>query len=203
MLRALVMLVTSPRDYWYSVVSAPGDIRSLLLPRILLLATAPALASLVGTLLGGVALALKVGFLGRIAAGALFSGVVYLGLNLGIWIALGFIIDHLAPSFMAQRDLGQAMKLSSGTVVPIWLGGILHVTSSMPLGLMGTLLGLAVGVHGLYVGLPIMNGTPPDRAAGYALAAMAILFVAHILVSILVGCPVGCMTASMVAVSAG
>jgi len=196
MIDRLKKLFINPREYWNEMNLEPGDIGSLLVPQMFILAAIPALATFLGFFLGGLGLAFKLGIFGRVIISAFVSLFLALGVNIATWIALGYIINGLAGPFNAQKDIGQAMKLATGAIIPMWAGGILHLTTLSILGLVGSLAGLGYGAYVLYLGLPIMNGAPPDKTVGYTVATIAILFLVSIVLSILVGCPAGCLMAS-------
>lgn len=171
----LIQLVTSPRQYWEQEVDAPGDLKALLIPQMLVLAALPGAAIFLSTLLRGF-------FNGQYVAGvlvAVLSAVLVVAFNIGVWIILGYVIDLLADLFDAQREINQSMKLASAAVIPVWLGFLLNIiphAAGFILGSVGSLAGLGYGCYLLFLGLPLMNGTPRDRAATYTIAAMAILF---------------------------
>lgn len=172
----LLRLITSPLQFWQEEVERPGDLKSLLVPRMLVLAALPGVAVFISTLLRGL-------FNGQWIAGplvALLSAVLVVAFNVGVWVALGYIIDHLADLFDGQREINQSMKLASGAIIPVWLGFLLNIIPhnvGFILGSVGSLAGAGYGCYLLYVGLPLMNGTPQDRATSYTVATMAILFV--------------------------
>ena len=188
MIARLVKLFTDPRGYWTEVIAQPGDIKQLLVPQMLILAGVPALALFLGLILTFG----RWGF-GSAAMGALLQLLLSYPLSLLTWIGLGYIIDGLAPSFAAQKAIGQSMKLAAGTIIPMWLGGILHLTGIPYLGVAGSLAGLAYGGYVLYLGLPTMNGTAPEKAVGYTAATIGILFVVSMLVLVVAGCPANCL----------
>jgi len=171
----LALLITSPRRFWQEEVEAPGDLKFLLVPRMLVLAALPGVAVFLSTLLRGL-------FNGQYIAGplvAVLSAVLVVAFNIGVWIILGYVIDQLANLFDGQREIRQSMKLAAAVVIPVWLGFMLNViphAAGFILGSVGSLAGLGYGCYLLYLGLPMMNGTPQDRAATYTIAAMAILF---------------------------
>ena len=145
MIDRLKKIFINPREYWNEMNLEPGDIGSLLVPQMFILAAIPALATFLGTFLGGLVL-IKLGIFGRVIISAFVSLFLNFGLNLGIWIGLGYIINALAGPFNAQKDIGQAMKLAAGAIIPLWIGGILYITSSFLLGLLGSIAGLGYGL---------------------------------------------------------
>jgi hypothetical protein len=85
------------------------------------------------------------------------------------------IINMLAPSFGARRELRQAFKVTVYTATP---SAVASVFSLLP-GL-GTLLGLVAMIYGIYVlylGLVPVMQTPKDRAFGYTVTIIVVTFV--------------------------
>ena len=192
MIAQIQKLIMNPKEYWSDRVAEPGDIKSLLIPRVAILIAIPAVANFLGIFLGFIR------FGSAAAIGALVAMVLSYALQIGIWIGFGYIIDGLAGTFGAQKDIGQSMKLATGALIPTWLGAILTLTTVSALGIVGTLAGLGYGAYALYLGLPIMNGTPQDKTVTYTIAAIAILFVLSMVGALVVGCPMTCMlTASL------
>lgn len=161
--------------FWQEESESPGDLKSLLFPRMMVLAALPGVAVFFSTMLRGF-------FKGQYISGVLvaaLSALLVLVFNLGVWIILGHVIDHLASVFDARRDMDRSMKLASAVVIPVWFGFLLNIiphAAGFVLGSVGSLAGLGYGCYLLYLGLPLMNGTPGERALTYAVAAMAILF---------------------------
>lgn len=193
MFERIIKMFTRPYDYWNEAIAEPGDIKSLLVPQMLILAAIPAVASFLGIVFTTLRFGMGA-FSGAIIAGGLISLILGYAMNIGMWIAFGYIIDALAAPFGAQKDIGQSMKLAAGGIIPVWLGGALNLIPFPGLGFVGMLAGLGYGIYLLYLGLPVMNGTSKDKAVGFAIAAMGILLVAMIIIGILVSCPVGCLT---------
>ena len=188
----LIKLFTAPRDYWNEVLTEPGDIKSQLLPQMLILAAIPALSSFLGQLFAF----MRFGLGGKVLVGTIIGLVLSYAFSIGLWILMGVIINALAPSFGGQKDFDQAMKLATGAVIPMWLGNVLSITTIGILGMLGGLAGLGYGAYLLYLGMPVLNGTPQDKTVGYIAATIGIMLVASIILAIIAGCPVGCLMAS-------
>jgi hypothetical protein len=193
----IVRLLKSPKEHWSAVVTEPADIKSML-PRILPLAAIPAVAAFLGITF----MALRFIFSAGAVVGALLAAVLAFVFQVGAWVALAFIVNGLAPTFGAQKDLGQATKLATGTMIPVWVGHILNIVPH-GVSIIGPLAGLGYGAYVLFLGLPVMNGTPQDKAVPYAAASIGILFVVMMVATFLVGCPAAClMTGSMMRMGA-
>ena len=193
MFARLKLLLTDPKQYWSAAFSEPGDIRSQLVPTMALLAAIPAVLGFLGQTFG----LMRFSATGALLSGLVTAAIVFI-LQIAIWISLGFIIDALAPSFGARREIGQSMKLASGTMIPMWLGLGLNVLPSMYIGMLGWLAGLGYGAYMLYLGLPIMNGTNQEKAIGYTAAVIGILLALSLAAVFLAGCPAACLVVTAV-----
>ena len=71
------------------------------------------------------------------------------------------LIDALAPTFGAEKNKLQALKLAAYASTPAWVAGVLLVLPSL------AALGLLASLYLLYLGLPVMMKAPPDKAVGY------------------------------------
>ena len=76
----LIKIFTAPKDYWNEVVGEPGDIKTLLIPQMLLLAAIPAVALFVGQLLTY----MRFGLSGRLFAATFAGLILQYGLNIGL-----------------------------------------------------------------------------------------------------------------------
>jgi Yip1 domain len=115
--------------------------------------------------------------------GALVSFAIGL---VGIYV-FGLLVNALAPTFGAQRDPGQALKVAVYTATPVWVGSVLGL-----LPMLASLLQLAAAIYAiylLYLGLPVLMGGPRDKAVGYTIS----LIVCAILLGLVLGM-VGALT---------
>ena len=189
----LLRMFTAPTEYWNEVIAEPGDIRSLLVPQMLILAAVPAVAQFLGTVMRFLVLAMRLGVSGNVIGGALVGLLLGYGLNIAAWLIMGLVVDFFAEPFGGQRDAGQSNKLAAGAVIPVWLGSVLHIIPLPGFGLLGVLAGLGYGAYLLYLGLPILNGTAEDKAVGYTAAVMGITFVIMLIFSFIMACPASCL----------
>ena len=81
---------------------------------------------------------------------------------------MALIIDALAPSFQAQKNFPNALKLSVYSHTPFWLAGIFLLIPGLSF---LTLLGF-YGLYLLWLGLPPLMRAPSDRALVYAAAVV-------------------------------
>jgi hypothetical protein len=173
-------ILLSPRSEWARIATESSSVGELYIRYAFPLLLAVALLSFV--------------HLSVIGTSTLFGGTVRMPMTLALTSALftviggavglcvvSLIINVLAPTFGAHRELRQAFKVAIYTMTP---SAVASVFSLLP-GL-GTLLGLVAMLYGIYVmylGLiPVMQ-TPKERAAGYT----ATIIIVTIVLSILLG----------------
>jgi hypothetical protein len=81
----------------------------------------------------------------------------------GVFI-LSLIINALAPTFGAEKNSTQALKVAVYSYTPAWLAGVFQILPA--LGILGLLAGF-YGLYLLYLGLPHLMKCPKDKAMGY------------------------------------
>jgi hypothetical protein len=94
------------------------------------------------------------------------------------------IINLLAPTFGGVRDTRRALRASAYSLTAAYVGTFLGL---LP---MGTLLGFLAGLYGiytLYLGLPLMMHSKPDKAVGYTAAVVVCTLVAGLILGAVVG----------------
>ncbi len=174
LLERMKNILLSPRSEWTRIAGESSSIGELYARYALPLLIGVALISLV--------------HLSVVGTTTLFGGTMRLPLTVGLTSALvtviggaiglafvSVIINILAPSFGAQRELRQAFKVAVYTATP---SAVASVFSLLP-GL-GSLLGLVAMVYGIYVLflslVPVMRA-PKDRALGYTVTIIVVTFV--------------------------
>jgi hypothetical protein len=81
---------------------------------------------------------------------------------------VALIIDALAPTFGAQKNFPNALKLAVYSYTPGWVAGIFLLIPGLSF---LTVLGL-YGLYLLWLGLPPLMRSPPEKALGYAAAVV-------------------------------
>lgn len=157
-------ILLSPKTEWPVIAGEPTTVADLFKGYVIPLAAITAIFSFLQ--------------LSVIGTPTFFGGTVRFGIGYGLTQAVlmfvmqlvavfvvGWIIDALAPTFGGQKNNIQAVKViayssTAGCVASI--GGIVPV--------LGILISLAGGIYGiylLYLGLPHLMKSPPDKAGGY------------------------------------
>ena len=94
----------------------------------------------------------------------------------GIYV-LALIINAFAPMYSGVGNMSQALKVTAYSATSAWVGGIFNLVPA--LSLLG-LLASAYTLYLLYLGLPVLMKSPPERAMGYTVTviiAAVVLFV--------------------------
>lgn len=188
-------LLLQPKTELPRTIAEAGDFKSLL-PYVLALLGIGAVAGFLSAGVIGTWIPAQVVFGMKIGGGffrapvrALFGAVLAVGMGVGLWWFLAFILDALAPSFGARKDRAGALKVAAWTGTPIWLAGGLAILQSVPyLGILYLLGRIAALVYAVLIGvwaLPLLMGTPESKAPGHILAALGITVVAAIVASFL------------------
>jgi uncharacterized membrane protein len=86
----------------------------------------------------------------------------------------------LAPTFAAEKNNAQAIKLAVYSYTPGWVAGVLQILPT--LGMLAALAGL-YGLYLLYLGLPRLMKCPQDKAIAYT----AVVVVCAIVLAVIVG----------------
>jgi hypothetical protein len=152
-------IILTPASEWRVIEHEPGDVASLFTGYVAILAAIPALARFIGACLIGRYQPILAGLLSAIVGYLLTFAVVYV---------VALIIDALAPSFQAQKNFPNALKLSVYSHTPFWLAGIFLLIPGLSF---LTLLGF-YGLYLLWLGLPPLMRAPNDRAVVYAAAVV-------------------------------
>ena len=121
-------LLLTPKTEWEVIAGESTPTKSLITGYVLPLAAVSAVAHFIGMTLIGV----SYGF------GTIRLPIVT-GIGLLVWhlvaaviaiFVLGFIIDALAPTFGAQKNNAQALKVAAYSYTPAWIAGILALPTA-------------------------------------------------------------------------
>jgi len=102
----------------------------------------------------------------------------YVANLVGVFI-LGFIIDALALSFDGQKNQVQAMKVAVYPYTAAWIAGALNIVPV--LGILAIIAGL-YGLYILWLGLPKLMKSPPEKTAGYFVVSLIAAFVVNAII---------------------
>ncbi|HKS39139.1 MAG TPA: Yip1 family protein [Blastocatellia bacterium] len=175
-------ILLQPKQEWYVIQQEPTTPAQLYPGYIIPLAAIGPVASIIGLAIVGVPTVL--GNYRISIPYAVIIAIIAFALELASVYVVGLVIDALAPSFASHKNFFQAFKVATYCRTPAWIGGIFSLIPS--LGLLGALLGL-YGIYLLYLGLPPLMYTPPDKAVGYTAVVIVVMIVLFIIIGAIIG----------------
>jgi Yip1 domain len=184
-------VLLKPKDEFAKAVSEPSDLKSILIPYVIILAAIkPAMDFLSHGLIGVYIPAQHIfgmtvggGFI-RTPVYSLVSSIVMYGLLLGTWWFFGFILSALSTAFGGRKDMAGGLKAAAYATTPLWVSGVFSLLGSVPyLGWLGALAMLGGLVYTAILtiwAVPFFLGTPDDKKIGHGLAAFGIVLVSFV-----------------------
>jgi hypothetical protein len=157
-LRRAKAIVLDPRAEWPRIESESGDVVSLLVQYVAVLALVPAIAGFIGTAIVGVVYP-AVGTLRAPILIALFSAILGYVASFVVVLLLAVIVDTLARRLGGRRNFVNALKLAVYCYTPAWLAGIFLLVPGLRF---LTLLGL-YSAYLAWTGFSPLMKTPPER----------------------------------------
>jgi hypothetical protein len=162
----------NPKNTWQQILIEPTTIRELFVTYACILALVPSMANLIGTSFVG---STSMGMRYRVPffSGLVYAAASYLFSLLSIYV-IALVIDALAPRFASEKNLLNAVKLSVYSATPSWVGSILLILPG--LAVISILISL-YGFYLLYLGLPVLMGTPRERLTPYFAAVVFVTII--------------------------
>jgi Yip1-like protein len=171
----------SPDSAWATIAAEHAEAPTLIVGYVLPLAGAAAVAQAIGLAVIGQSF----GAFGTYrlpfgsAIGMAVASVVFAAVFV---VVLSMIIDALAPTFGAEKNREQALKVAVYSATPAWIAGVLQIVPA--LGVLA-LVGALYALYLLYLGLPRLMKSPADKTIGYLGAVIACAVVIGIVGSML------------------
>jgi len=167
-------IVLTPKTEWLVIEGEPTSVAQLYSGYVMPMAAFAAVMSFIRMSVIGVSLPFGGTLRTPPASGLVFCVVTFLLSLIGLYL-VGLTINMLAPMFCAARNQRQALKTAAYALTPAWLGTAL---TFLPFGTLLQLIASIYGIYVLYLGLPLMmrsqpDKSQPDKAAGYTAAVVA------------------------------
>jgi hypothetical protein len=176
-------ILMSPRTEWPVVAAERRTARDIYIGYVAPLAAIGIIASFIGATTIGVTVPL-LGTVRTPIVPALVGAILhYLLTFVGVFV-VALIVDALAPTFGGQKDALRALKVTAYSFTAAWVAGVLTLIPM--LGLIAFLLSL-YGLYLLYLGLPILMRSPPDKAVGYTIVVVICAIVLFFVISLVTG----------------
>ena len=174
-------IILTPKTEWDVIAAEATPPGKVVMGYALPLAAGAAVAQFIGVslLMGGIfsALGARHSMTGGLAG--LVIGIVMA--IVGIFV-LAFIVDALAPTFGGQKDMSQAVKVVAYSYTAAWVFGLLEVIPV--LGWIAALVGGLYGLYLLYLGLPKLMKSPPEKSVPYLVVVIVCAIVLWIVIGI-------------------
>ena len=169
-------IISNPNKEWNVIATEQPDAGKIITGYVLPLAGLAAIAAFIGY-----------GFIGFNVLGFRMSGInwgiyqaltVFIGAIASVYIC-ALVIDLLAPSFGSEKNFNRSLQLVAYSFTPGWIGGILSIFP--PIALIGALFGI-YGLYLLYLGIPKLKNTPPDKHVSYFVVSLIVTILGYIVV---------------------
>jgi hypothetical protein len=179
-------ILLTPQNEWRVIAREPGDIATLFVNYVAILAAIPAICGFIGYAIVGLTTGvgtLRIGY-GSALASALIG---YVMAFVSVYV-VALVADVLAPTFNAERNFNSALKLAVYSYTPVWLVGIFLL---MPALSFLRILGL-YGAYLLWLGLPVLMRAPERQnttigyGAAIALSAVIIWYIVRYVISVVI-----------------
>jgi hypothetical protein len=157
-------MILTPRTEWPVIEREATSIGQLYVSYVAPLALLAALLAFIHVTVIGVHLPFGGTIRQPVTTGLMSVVMTLVGAFVGL-LVVGFVINVLAPTFDATRDMRQAVKTAAYAFTPAWVGAVFGL-----LPVFSILLQLAAdcyAIYVLYLGLPVMMRGKPEKAAGY------------------------------------
>jgi len=183
LLERVKKICLTPQTEWPVIAGETTPPATLITSYVLPLAVVGAVAGFIGGSLVGLSVPLVGTYRTPLVAGlglAVFSVVMAV---VGV-VVLAFIINALAPTFGAEKNTAQAFKVAVYSVTPAWVAGVFQILPA--LGILA-LLGALYGLYLLYLGLPRLMKSPPDKAMSYTAVVVVCAVVLSLVMTVVGG----------------
>jgi hypothetical protein len=177
-------ILLTPRTEWPVIATESTTVSDLYLNYIAIIAAIPAIFGFIKGSLIGIDLPM-IGTM-RVGIGAGIGGMLLsYALSLVQVYVIALIIDALAPTFGAQKNQVQALKVAAYSFTAAWVASVLQIVPWI--GWLIAFAGAVYSIYLLYLGLTPVMQCPPDKSVGYTVVTVIIAIVLSIIIAAVVG----------------
>jgi Yip1 domain len=165
-------ILLQPKSEWQAIEREPGNPGYLFPNYVAIVAAIPPVCTFIGTSIigyGSYRIGIGIGILG-----ALLTYVLSL---VGVFV-IAYVIDFLAGTFGARKNIENAMKVSAYTPTAAWVAGVFNIIPA--LGILG-ILGL-YSLYLLYTGIDALMKPAADKALVYTIAVIVCAIIVWIII---------------------
>jgi hypothetical protein len=189
-------IILTPKDEWPKIEASPESIGDIYRSWVIPLAAIGPVATLIGGLVfgyGAFGFSYRPTFMGAVSA-----AIISYGLALISVYVVALVIDALAPSFGATKNRVAAFKVAAFSATAAWIAGVFGIFPAI--GFL-SILGL-YSLYLIFLGLPFLMKAPPEKAVGYTVVTIVVMFVVAVVSSYLTSAISGRMFAGGAAIGA-
>lgn len=160
-------ILLQPKSEWPAIEREPGSAGYLFPNYVAIVAAIPPVCAFIGLSIVGYG-PIRVGFM----SGILHAVVVYV-LSLISVVVAAYVIDFLAGTFGAQKNLNNAMKISAYAPTAAWVAGVFKIIPALAfLGILGL-----YSIYLLHTGIVALMKPAADKALIYTIAVIVCIIV--------------------------
>jgi hypothetical protein len=178
-IRHAIDLTKNPAGVMSAYRDTDPSFNSLLINYVAVLAAIPFVATLIGDLIIYSYTSADVG----IAFGQAIFGFIS---NLIAVFVVGFVVWKLAPRFGTSTTQIRATRLAAYSFTPFFLVSVINIIPYSPIRALDT-LALLYGIYIIYLGLPIMLGTPQSQVITYLVVTFVVVIVVYVVLAVVIG----------------
>jgi hypothetical protein len=164
-------IILSPKTEWPVIAGEQGDAAYLFRNYVAILAAIPAVCGFIGAIL-----------IGAPPVAALIGAIIRYVLAFVAVYIVALIVNALAPTFSSQKSFASALKLTVYSYTPSWLAGVFLLIPALSF---LSILGL-YGLYLLWLGLPPLMKTPPEKSIWYTITIVVCVIVLTLLIGAVV-----------------
>ena len=165
-------ILLQPKSEWAAIEREPGDVGYLFSNYVAIAAAIPPVSTFIGTTIVGLG-PYRIGIVG----GLLRAIIVYLLTLAGVFV-VAYVIDFLAGTFGARKNLDNAMRVSAYAPTAAWVASVFNI---IPLLGILSVLGL-YSLYLLHTGLVALMRPTPDRALVYTIAVIVCVVIVWVVI---------------------
>ena len=165
-------ILLQPKAEWGKIDSEPGDAGYLFTNYVMIVSAIPPICTFIGTSiigLGGARIGIGLGLVRAI--------VVYVLTLIGVFV-VAYIIDFLAGTFGARKNLESSMKVSAYAPTAAWVAGVFNIIPALSF---LSILGL-YSLYLLYTGIGALMKPASNNALIYTIAVIICAIIVWIVI---------------------
>ena len=181
LIQRVINILFKPLDEWKTIQGEKWTLQDLFIKYALILGAIPVVCGFIGQAVIGMSV---LGHTFRLPMGnAILWMVLQYVFSMGMVFGIAFIMDALAPTFGAKKDLLTSLKVVIFSWTAAWVAGVFMIIPALsPLAMLAGIYSLVL----MYFGMKGIRKVPADKLVGYYVTVLVISIVLAVLVGIIV-----------------